>query len=151
MHHVIRSLKFTCFQLSNNFFKLSSNVPYQYTIEKISHWACLEDRMGQTYPHLCLYWHWSRSHFIGSRYILLQLEARVLKVTLKKNLISRKSRAYGTVWYIIYVKITLIWTTSTQLVRERFLLFSFFFFFRSNYFFKEAPCGFFLMFKRALA
>ena len=50
MHHVIRSLKFTCFQLSNNFFKLSSNVPYQYKIKKISHWACLEDRMGQTYP-----------------------------------------------------------------------------------------------------
>ena len=29
-------------------------------------------------------------HFIGSQYILLQLEARVFKVTLKNNLIERK-------------------------------------------------------------
>ena len=48
-------------------------------------------------------------HFIGSRYTLLQLEARVLKVTLKKkNLISRKSRAYETILYIICRKITQI-------------------------------------------
>ena len=53
--------------------------------------------MGQTYPiyactgtnHAC--------YFIGSWYIVLQLEARVFKVSLEKNLIGRRSRAFETI------------------------------------------------------
>ena len=45
------------------------------------------------------------SHFIGSRYILLRLEARGFKVTFEKSLIGSNSRVYGTVCYIICTKI----------------------------------------------
>ena len=52
--------------------------------------------MGQTYPiYACAGTH-NACHFIGSRHTLLKLEIRVFKVTLEKNLIGRKSRAYGT-------------------------------------------------------
>ena len=48
------------------------------------------------------------SHFIGSRYILLRLEARGFKVTFEKSLIGSNSRVYGTVCYIICAKTTQI-------------------------------------------
>ena len=51
----------------------------------MSHRACLRHMMGQTYTiYACSGTNHAR-HFIGSRYILLQLEARVFKVTLEKN------------------------------------------------------------------
>lgn len=54
------------------------------TIKKIRHPACLRDILGQTYPiYACTSTNHVR-HFIGSQYILLQLEARVFKETLEK-------------------------------------------------------------------
>ena len=53
--------------------------------------------MGQTYPfYACTGTNYTR-HFKGSRYISLQLVAKVFKVTLSKNLIGVKSRACGTI------------------------------------------------------
>ena len=53
--------------------------------------------MGQTYPfYACTGTNYTR-HFKGSRYISLQLEAKVFKVTLSKNLIGVKSRGCGTI------------------------------------------------------
>ena len=62
--------------------------------KQISHRACLGDLMGQTYSFYASPGTNHARHFIGSRYILLRQEARVLKVTLEKNLLGRKSRAY---------------------------------------------------------
>ena len=55
-------------------------------------------------------------YFIGSGYILPQLNERVFKVTLeqKKHLIGRKSSTYGALSCIVYGKIAQIKTTSTQ-------------------------------------
>ena len=65
--------------------------------KKICHRACLGDIMGQTYPfYACNGTNYTR-HFKGSRYISLQLEAKVFKVTLSKTLIGVKSRACGTI------------------------------------------------------
>ena len=90
-------------KLSNNFFKLSLNVPYQclfrkiHKIKKIGHRACLGYMTGQTCPiYACTGINHAR-HFIGSRCILLQLEATVFEEPLEKNLIGRESRAYGTI------------------------------------------------------
>ena len=68
------------------------------TIKKVGHSTCLGDIMGQTNSIYACTGTNHAYHFIGSWYMLLQLEARLFKVTLvKKNLISRKSRAYGTI------------------------------------------------------
>ena len=67
--------------------------------KKIGHGACLGDIMGQTYPIYACTSNNHQRHFIGSQYIFLQLEPRVFKVPLEKNLIERKSRAYGTILY----------------------------------------------------
>ena len=87
-------------KLSNNFFKLPLSVPYQVsknTIKKIGHRACLGYMTGQTCPiYACTGINHER-HFIGSRCILLQLEATVFEEPLEKNLIGRESRAYGTI------------------------------------------------------
>ena len=64
------------------------------------HCACVGDVMGQTYP---IYARTGTHHFIGSRHTLLQMEGRVFKVTLEKNLISRKSRAYGTMHAVSFI------------------------------------------------
>ena len=71
------------------------------TIKKIGHRACLGYMTGQTCPiYACTSINHAR-HFIGSRCILLQLEATVFEEPLEKILIGRESRAYGTIWYII--------------------------------------------------
>ena len=67
--------------------------------KKIGHRACLGDIMGQTYPIYACTSNNHQRHFISSQYIFLQLEPRVFKVPLEKNLIERKSRAYGTILY----------------------------------------------------
>ena len=61
--------------------------------------------MGQTHPISVCTGTIHARHVISSRYILLQLEASVFKVTLGKNLIERKSRAF---------EIAQIQTISTQ-------------------------------------
>ena len=53
--------------------------------------------MSQTYPMYAFAGYCHARRFIGSLYILLQLEAMVSKVTLEENLKERKSRAYGTI------------------------------------------------------
>ena len=68
------------------------------TIKKVGHRTCLGDIMGQTHPFCACTGNNHARHFIGSQYILLQLEARVSKVTLEKKLIERKPRAYETIW-----------------------------------------------------
>ena len=55
--------------------------------------------MGQTYPIYACTSNNHQHHFIGSQYIFLQLEPRVFKVPLEKNLIERKSQVYGTILY----------------------------------------------------
>ena len=67
-------------------------------MSKKNRWPCLFKRCdGPNLPHLCLYSGSNRArHFIGSRHTLLQLERRVFKVTLEKNLIDRKTRMCGT-------------------------------------------------------
>ena len=80
-----------CFECSQQFFE-------EYK-KKIGHCACLGDIMGQTYPIYACTSNNHQRHFIGSQYIFLQLEPRVFKVPLEKNLIERKSRAYGTILY----------------------------------------------------
>ena len=55
--------------------------------------------MGQTYPIYACTSNNHQRHFIGWQHIFLQLEPRVSKVPLEKNLIKRKSRAYGTILY----------------------------------------------------
>ena len=45
--------------------------------------------MGQTYPIYARTGTHHARHFIGSRHTLLQMEGKVFKVTLEKNLISR--------------------------------------------------------------
>ena len=55
--------------------------------------------MGQTYPIYACTSNNHQHHFISSQYIFLQLEPRVFKVPLEKNLIERKSRVYGTILY----------------------------------------------------
>ena len=71
------------------------------TIKKIGHRACLGYMTGQTCPiYACTGINHER-HFIGSRCILLQLEATVFEEPLEKNLIGREFRSYGTIWYII--------------------------------------------------
>ena len=54
--------------------------------------------MGLTYPIYACTSNNHQRHFIGLQYIFL-LEPRVFKVPLEKNLIERKSRAYGTILY----------------------------------------------------
>ena len=58
--------------------------------KKIGHHACIGDIMCQTYPIYACTGKNHSHHFIGPQYILLQLEARVFKGTLKNNLIERK-------------------------------------------------------------
>ena len=50
--------------------------------------------MGQTHPISVCTGTIHARHVISSRYILLQLEASVFKVTLGKYLIERKPRAF---------------------------------------------------------
>ena len=54
-------------------------------IRKVGHCACLGDLMGQTYPVYACTGTNQVLHFISSQYILLRLEARVLKVALVKT------------------------------------------------------------------
>ena len=57
---------------------------WKNTIKKIGHRAYFGDLIGQTYP---IYACTSTNHacnFIGSRYILLRLEARVFTIRLEK-------------------------------------------------------------------
>ena len=73
---------------------LPNNVCFEKYNKKIDHRACLRGIMGPTYSiYTCNH----ARHFIASRYVLLQLEARVFKVALEKNLMGRKSRGYGTI------------------------------------------------------
>ena len=58
--------------------------------KKIGHHACIGDIMCQTYPIYACTGKNHSHYFIGPQYILLQLEARVFKGTLKNNLIERK-------------------------------------------------------------
>ena len=85
-------------KLLNNFFECSQQFFEEYK-KKIGHRACLGDIMGQTYPIYACTSNNHQRHFIGSQYIFLQLEPRVFKVPLEKNLIERKSPAYGTILY----------------------------------------------------
>ena len=70
--------------------------------KKIGHHACIGDIMCQTYPIYACTGKNHSHHFIGPQYILLQLEARVFKGTLKNNLIERKIWANGTTnrWFV---------------------------------------------------
>ena len=60
-----------------------NNVFFENTIKEIGHRACLGDFMGQTNPIYARTSNNNARHFIGSLYILLQLEARVFKGTKK--------------------------------------------------------------------
>ena len=55
------------------------------TRRQIGHHACLRDVMSQTHPICACTGNNHASHLISSQYLLLQLEARVFKVTLEKN------------------------------------------------------------------
>ena len=70
--------------------------------KKIGHHACIGDIMCQTYPIYACTGKNHSHYFIGPQYILLQLEARVFKGTLKNNLIERKIWANGTTnrWFV---------------------------------------------------
>ena len=70
--------------------------------KKIGHHACIGDIMCQTYPIYACTGKNHSHYFIGPQYILLQLEARVFKRTLKNNLIERKIWANGTTnrWFV---------------------------------------------------
>ena len=62
---------------------LPNNVCFEKYNKKMDHRACLKDIMGQTYSiYTCNH----ARHFIASRYVLLQLKARVFKVVLEKKL-----------------------------------------------------------------
>ena len=76
------------------------------TRRQIRHHVCLTDVMSQTHPIYACAGNNHARHLISSQCISLQLEARAFKVTLgKKNLMGGKSRAYGTVWSIIFGKL----------------------------------------------
>ena len=70
--------------------------------KKIGHHACIGDIMCQTYPIYACTGKNHSHYFIGPQYILLQLEARVFKGTLKNNLIERKIWANATTnrWFV---------------------------------------------------
>ena len=68
------------------------------TFKKIGHSACLRDMMGPNLPHLCLYWHLSRTSF---HRFMVYFCSSWKQVSLKKHFIIRKSRAYGTIWCTI--------------------------------------------------
>ena len=76
------------------------------TRRQIGHHVCLRDVMSQTHSIYACAGNNYAPHLISSQCISLQPEARAFKVTLeKKNLMGGKSRAYGTVWSIIFGKL----------------------------------------------
>ena len=58
-------------------------------IKKIGHLVCVGDMMSQTYPIYACCGANHALHFIGSRHVMRQLEARVFKPTLGKNLLGK--------------------------------------------------------------
>ena len=74
------------------------------TRRQTGHDVCLRDVMSQTHPVYACSGNNHASHLISSQYILLQLKARAFKVTLEKKLMGGKSRAYRTVWHVIFGK-----------------------------------------------
>ena len=76
------------------------------TLKKIGHPACLRDMTGQSCRIFACAGNNHTRYFIGSEYILRYLGARVFKVTVKKNLMSRKSSAFEKIGYIICGKVT---------------------------------------------